>query len=96
MRFSERVSVFIFAAILNCALIVFGMILICQGAVQKISDGEAEIRDAILERASDPFSFWLSVGFDAFVGTMFIVAGAYGFWLMFMRKRSSASRDEAE
>ncbi|MFN3214442.1 MAG: hypothetical protein ACE37M_15155 [Henriciella sp.] len=95
MRFGERVSVFIFAAVLNGALIVFGLILIFQGAVQKISDGKAEIRDAIVERASDPFSFWFSVGFDAVIGAMLVVAGAYGFWLMFKRKPSSAVREDA-
>jgi hypothetical protein len=94
MRFGERVSVFIVAIVLNVAIIAFGVILVLQGAMHKISEGAAEIRNAIVERATDPFWFWVSVGFDAFVGTMLVAGGIYGMWLTFRRKSSSARRGD--
>lgn len=95
MRLSERLGVYVFAVILNGILLAFGAILILQGAVHKISTGEAEIRDYVVERATEPVSFWFSVGLDAGVGTMLIVGGGYGLWLTFKRKPSSVGRDDA-
>lgn len=94
MRLSERVGVFIFAVLLNAALLIFGVILIHQGAVHKISTGEAEIRDIVVGRATEPVSFWVSVGFDAGVGAMLLTGAIFGLWLTFRRTPSSKERDE--
>ena len=93
MRLSDRASVYIFAVLLNAALITFGMILIVQGAIHKMSAGEAVIRDAVVARATEPLWFWFSVGFDAVVGAALVIGGCYGFWLTFRRKPPSADRD---
>ena len=93
MRLSERVGVYIFAIILNTALLIVGWVLVHQGAIHKVSMGRAEIRDAIVERATEPVSFWVSVGFDALIGILLISGGLFGIWLTFWRKPSSKDDD---
>jgi len=95
MRLSERVGVFIFAVVLNAVLLIFGVILILQGAIDKVLTGEAEVRDIVVERATEPVSFWFSVGFDALVGIMLVTGGVYGLWLTFRRPPNSGDRDDA-
>ena len=96
MRLSQRAGVYLSAVILNTALLVFGAILILQGAVHKMVTGEAEVRDLVVERATEPVSFWYSVGFDAIVGAALVAGGIYGLWLTFKPKPSSDGGDDAD
>jgi hypothetical protein len=93
MRLGERVGVYLSAVLLNAALLIFGWVLVHQGAVHKVSTGRAEIRDAIVERAAEPVSFWFSVGFDALIGILLLAGGLYGFWLTFWRKPPSTGEE---
>ena len=95
MRLSERLRLYVVSVTLNAALFTFGLILICQGAVHKIATGQAEIRDVIVERATEPVSFWYSVGFDLLIGAMLALGAVYGLWLTFRRKPRAARQDEA-
>lgn len=93
MRLSERVGVYLSAVLLNAALLAFGWVLVHQGAVHKVLMGRAEIRDAIVERATEPIWFWISVGFDALIGILLLAGGLYGFWLTFWRKPPSRGEE---
>lgn len=95
MRVIERRGVFLFAVIMNTVLLSFGFLIVHQGAVHKVSAGKAEMRDIIVERATEPISFWFSVGFDALVGSMLMIAGLYGIWRIFRHESSTADPDDS-
>lgn len=95
MFLRNRAGVYLAAIILSALLVSFGVLLLVQGAIHKVSIGEAELRDITVERSVDPIWFWVSVGIDAVAGAALVIAGSYGFWSTFKRRRTSKHPKES-
>jgi len=65
--------------------LIFGSYLIYDRVVLALLTGQTEERYGIVKRASEPISFWISVGMYGLFGCLIAGAGMWAFYACFKR-----------
>ncbi|MEQ9586451.1 MAG: hypothetical protein RJS97_00515 [Parvibaculaceae bacterium] len=67
--------------------LIFGGYLIYDRVILSLRRGQIEERVGMIDRASEPISFWISVGMYGSFGSLIAGVGLWGFWQLLKPER---------
>ncbi|MGB7242862.1 MAG: hypothetical protein WBC93_12345 [Sulfitobacter sp.] len=88
---ADKIAIRLFCAVLGTLLTVFGAYIFYEKVYLAILDGHSHERVGIVDRADDPFSFWLGVCTYGTCSSVVIVAGLA---LLFRTLKKSPERGD--
>ncbi len=79
----DRLKRYIFGSVIGSLPLMFGSYLMYDRIFLAISTGQTEVRAGLLDRASEPVSFWISVIMYGFFGGAIAWFGLWCLWRTF-------------
>ena len=83
MQKFEMLGKYVLCGAVSLIPLIFGSYLIYDRVALALLTGQTEERIGIVERSSEPISFWVSVGMYGLFGCLVASLGVWGFWRMF-------------
>lgn len=71
------------------SVVVFGVYLVYEKVLLALYVGETEQRIGLIQRASEPFLFWVSVTIDGVLGLLVTIFGIFLFFRILNKNRES-------